>query len=1452
MMDADAPTSEPPSVSSPEAIEHPSPSPSPSINTTTAATSTPSTSTAALAPSRPPLSAQPPPPSTTPTSNPAPLPPLPPVGPSLPSNYPTPPRPTVQIPPHASATNGVGRRGAVDEGARGGTGPVSYAAAAASGGGNANAAPANPPTLPAPGPPPRPKQLIYTFPSPPPDTADLLSELEEFYSYVEVPQVIEHMQSWADASAAVREGENGEEDEGLGWKGEQEFTKSPLASQTAHIHHLLATLNSPSSSPSTRHTCARHLLHLAHGCFAPGISTSPEHHLHLILTTCRVLRQAGALEGVWKALKRTGAEWEVASILPAPPGHARGGGDSDDEDHPAQQQQQQHHVPPQSEEDELHERERQDRLDEINAELALLLAVLYFMVECFRGEEQWGEELMALDPPMPIYLLNQVAGLREKNAKGYPVKKLLLLLWKSMLCTIGGMKEVERVKVLVREIEGLPKDDPSTRPEWRPWTKVSPPDLLTFRNETLAKYPSYTPPPPSALLPLPPALSALGSNPTTLDRLSAAAAPVPVRPTFSYHVNANHDPALPVNQAPMPLSNPGAGAGHWQPPTPAPSPPPSPSPASQGLNGPNSALQAPGPPAGKPKKQQFQTDQTRPFPLPFAPANFVKGRQPVPRAVEEAAELYRGNLRVSTEIWQAWKVREGFREEEMGLEKANEVERVAIMREKERREGEKRRREMSMAVGGAKGEEGRKAKALGRRLEELILADKARKGSSGGDESDAGSTVSSTKRRSLLGASMAAVDDSAIDDSDSARGGSGSSGRGDDGEGEDEDPMDPLTVLRQLGRQVKKEAEGKEEGSKEREELEVRRADLKRLERVEVVYRSTLPHLQSAVIVLLKLLLATVTANQNLPAASAPGLNGNGIAEPTSSEPPPDLSLEDCDILRHREITSKAVSAILILTLKWFKASHVMKFHYFSQLLVDSNCLLLILKMFGLQEVSTLVRIKHDRSDYNFFKFCHDHINPSTSSPRPEDALLALPPPGARSTSPGSASASVSAGDSSSTTSSGGNGHSAFSSSSPTNGGSENEDIELVSDYSWRNFFSTINFVHILQKLTKRKTHRVLLMVQYKSSAILKRILKVSHPTLQLYVLKVIKSQVPYCGRKWRQSNMKVITAIYLHCRPDLRDEWLAGVDVDNDVEESLPHEQALRSLVRYFNTKHYSNFAPGLHRRSSSLTGGNGTHSPDFNPGPVASVPLPPLSPHAAGPMSDGTSLDDVFPPARAVSSIDCDSALPLRLAYGAIDPTDDLASYAVDDLLAAGSGGALDDAVSANGTGGVVDHDDLLDFLNDPLGASEEAWERLGLEGYEGEWDDVSDSESVGGWGFMRFGEDEGGRNGEEPEIDERTSRNEWEHISPETITALEEERRAATVPSSPRPTRRRSSTGPVSPALRPVIFDRDEDGDSALSKDDSAISSVGGQDDEEGPVPTGPHSGPAIDEVELIFKR
>ena len=46
----------------------------------------------------------------------------------------------------------------------------------------------------------------------------------------------------------------------------------------------------------------------------------------------------------------------------------------------------------------------------------------------------------------------------------------------------------------------------------------------------------------------------------------------------------------------------------------------------------------------------------------------------------------------------------------------------------------------------------------------------------------------------------------------------------------------------------------------------------------------------------------------------------------------------------------------------------------------------------------------------------------------------------------------------------------------------KDEEIELITEFSWRNFFSSINFVRIMQKLSKHRSHRIWLLVQYKSS----------------------------------------------------------------------------------------------------------------------------------------------------------------------------------------------------------------------------------------------------------------------------------------------------------------------------------------------------------------------------------
>ena len=52
----------------------------------------------------------------------------------------------------------------------------------------------------------------------------------------------------------------------------------------------------------------------------------------------------------------------------------------------------------------------------------------------------------------------------------------------------------------------------------------------------------------------------------------------------------------------------------------------------------------------------------------------------------------------------------------------------------------------------------------------------------------------------------------------------------------------------------------------------------------------------------------------------------NSLAQEQLPSAPP--SLDEIDVTRHREITSKAVSAILLLVLKWFKVSRGCLFHF--------------------------------------------------------------------------------------------------------------------------------------------------------------------------------------------------------------------------------------------------------------------------------------------------------------------------------------------------------------------------------------------------------------------------------------------------------------------------------------------------------------------------------------------
>lgn len=123
-----------------------------------------------------------------------------------------------------------------------------------------------------------------------------------------------------------------------------------------------------------------------------------------------------------------------------------------------------------------------------------------------------------------------------------------------------------------------------------------------------------------------------------------------------------------------------------------------------------------------------------------------------------------------------------------------------------------------------------------------------------------------------------------------------------------------------------------------------------------------MPHLQSVVIVLLKVILTNVTAivaqanaNGLGPGFQPPETGSNGLPKTRSNvniaqqangghgqneqpqEHEPDSTIEELDTARQREIIGKAVSGSLILLLKWFKLSRMLSILLWQCILVNRS-----------------------------------------------------------------------------------------------------------------------------------------------------------------------------------------------------------------------------------------------------------------------------------------------------------------------------------------------------------------------------------------------------------------------------------------------------------------------------------------------------------------------------------
>ncbi|KAM7431994.1 Striatin-interacting protein 2 [Porites harrisoni] len=281
------------------------------------------------------------------------------------------------------------------------------------------------------------------------------------------------------------------------------------------------------------------------------------------------------------------------------------------------------------------------------------------------------------------------------------------------------------------------------------------------------------------------------------------------------------------------------------------------------------------------------------------------------------------------------------------------------------------------------------------------------------------------------------------------------------------------------------------------------------LNSVEQLYEAMLPNLPQYMIALLKILLAAA------PTAKAKTESINILADVLPEDMPSSVlhSMRlGIDVNRHKEIIVKAISGVLFLLLKHFKLNHIYQFEFMSQHLVFANCIPLILKFLN-QNISAFIAAKNTIPQLDF---------PACILGDPLEL---------------------------------------------TAESLENADQEAC---CWRNLFSCINLVRVLQKLTKWKHSRTMMLVVFKSAPILKRALKVKHELLQLYVLKLLKAQTKYLGRNWRKSNMKTMSAIYQKVRHRLNDDWAYGNDLDARPWDFQAEECALRACVDRFNSRRY------------------------------------------------------------------------------------------------------------------------------------------------------------------------------------------------------------------------------------------------------------------------------------------
>lgn len=223
----------------------------------------------------------------------------------------------------------------------------------------------------------------------------------------------------------------------------------------------------------------------------------------------------------------------------------------------------------------------------------------------------------------------------------------------------------------------------------------------------------------------------------------------------------------------------------------------------------------------------------------------------------------------------------------------------------------------------------------------------------------------------------------------------------------------------------------------------------------------------------------------------------------------------DCEVICAKERALKNGMYILMLLLKWLKISHILKFEYLSTLIYDSNYFAIMIQYLKSMGGSSYARITntslYDNMPYSFWSQCS-----------------------ACSTSPYHVPAAA----------------------------------HTIDE---RFCFSLTSLLTIGAFTCHKKTQRILALSEKDPARLFKPFFLMVNDSLWKPILKMIKEITPFNGRKWKSYNMDLISMVYLHMKPQLRENWLSGRDLDGELKDAYGQEIALRAIIQFYNLRRYS-----------------------------------------------------------------------------------------------------------------------------------------------------------------------------------------------------------------------------------------------------------------------------------------